>query len=114
MKYVFSSILKDVISGFLKEKRSLGFDYKTEERYLRDIDKLALSVGLKDIVITKEFVQSYTAKKAYEKPISRTHRVRIIRELAKYMIRMDYDAYIVPPLPKNSYRSDFIPYVFVN
>ena len=57
MKYVFSSILKDVISGFLKEKRSLGFDYKTEERYLRDIDKLALSVGLKDIVITKEFVQ---------------------------------------------------------
>lgn len=33
MKYVFSSILKDVISGFLKEKRSLGFDYKTEERY---------------------------------------------------------------------------------
>lgn len=64
MKYVFSSILKDVISGFLKEKRSLGFDYKTEERYLRDIDKLALSVGLKDIVITKEFVQSYTAKKS--------------------------------------------------
>lgn len=80
MKYVFSSILKDVISGFLKEKRSLGFDYKTEERYLRDIDKLALSVGLKDIVITKEFVQSYTAKKAYEKPISRTHRVRISSE----------------------------------
>lgn len=63
MKYVFSSILKDVISGFLKEKRSLGFDYKTEERHLRDIDKLALSVGLKEIVITKEFVQSYTAKK---------------------------------------------------
>ena len=61
MKYVFSSILKDVISDFLKEKRSLGFDYKTEERYLRDIDKLALSVGLKEIVITKEFVQSYTA-----------------------------------------------------
>lgn len=112
MKYVFSSILKDVISGFLKEKRSLGFDYKNEERYLRDIDKLALSVGLKDIVITKEFVQSYTAKKAYEKPISRTHRVRIIRELAKYMIRMDYDAYIVSPLPKNSYGSDFIPYIF--
>lgn len=66
MKYVFSSILKDVISGFLKEKRSLGFDYKTEERYLRDIDKLALSVGLKDIVITKEFVQSYTVKKAHQ------------------------------------------------
>lgn len=68
MKYVFSSILKDVISGFLKEKRSLGFDYKTEERYLRDIDKLALSVGLKDIVITKEFVQSYTAKKPMKSP----------------------------------------------
>ena len=64
MKYVFSSILKDVISDFLKEKRSLGFDYKTEERYLRDIDKLALTVGLKEIVITKEFVQSYTAKKS--------------------------------------------------
>lgn len=76
MKYVFSSILKDVISGFLKEKRSLGFDYKTEERYLRDIDKLALSVGLKDIVITKEFVQSYTAKKAHKQNTPCTNHPR--------------------------------------
>ena len=50
MKYVFSSILKDVISGFLKEKRSLGFYDKNEERYLRDIDKLALSSNLPLII----------------------------------------------------------------
>lgn len=112
MKYVFSSILKDVIFGFLKEKRSLGFNYEAEERHLRDIDKLALSVDLKEVVITKGFVESYIAKRTYEKPINRTHRVRVIRELAKYMIRMGYDAYIVPPLPKNSYRSDFVPYIF--
>ena len=114
MSYTFSSVLKDVIQDFLKEKRSLGYNYESEERHLKDIDKLALSQGLKEMIITKEFVDAYTARKSYEKPINVTHRVHVIRELAKYMIRFGYEAYIVPPLPKGSYNSDFIPYIFTD
>lgn len=112
MSYMFSSVLSNVIIDFLKEKRSLGYKYETEERLLKDIDMLALSIPLNEAKITKEFAQEYARKKTYEKPVSVTHRIGVLRELSKYMTRCGYEVYIIPSLPSSYYGSDFVPYIF--
>lgn len=112
MSYMFSSILKDVIRDFLNEKRSLGYNYETEERHLRRIDQLANSLSLNEVKITRELANEYLKKKSYEKLINISHRAQVLRELSRYMVRFGYEAYIIPQLPPSYYRSDFVPYIF--
>lgn len=111
-KYEYCSILKYLITGFIEEKRSLGFNYESEEYRLRKLDKLAVEENLSEIKITKEFADKFVAKNSYEKKITAINRIHVIRELAKYMIRKGYEAYLIPPLPRGSYNSDFAPYIF--
>ena len=95
-------------------KRGLGFKYVNECKSLRRIDQSALNHKLDKILLSKDFVNEFIKKHSNEKEINTTHRVKVIRELAKYMISQGYQAYVVPPLPRGSYRSSFIPYIFTN
>ena len=42
----YKSILSPFIDGLLSEKRSLGFDYRTEELILIRFDRYCIDVGL--------------------------------------------------------------------
>lgn len=112
MNYKYHSILKDVIIALIEEKRSLGFIYEVEEYKFKQLDILAIKENLSELVLSKDFVYKFIAKKTYEKKYNAVNRVPVIRELAKYMIRKGYNAYIIPPLPRGSYQSDFIPHIF--
>lgn len=112
MNYKYQSVLKDMIMDLFEEKRSLGFNYESEVYKFKQLDELAIEENLSIIEISKEFVNKFVAKKSYEKNSNAIGRVRIVRELAKYMSRKGYKAYILPPLPRGSYRSEFSPYIF--
>ena len=114
MKYEYGSVLAPIIKSFLDMKHGLGFKYESECKLLRRVDQSALIHELDDVVLTKEFVNDFIKKHANEKDINITSRVTIIRELAKYMNSQGYKAYIVPPLPRGSYHSTFVPYIFTN
>lgn len=112
MSYEYKSIFKDIINNLIDEKRKLGYKYKTEDRHLKNFDTLAYNLNVCDLNLSKDVVNKYIEIKSWEKPINVTNRVQVIRELAKYLNRMGYKAYVLPPLPKGSYKSDFIPHIF--
>ena len=114
MKYEYKSVLAPVIESFTEMKRELGFKYVSECKLLRRIDQSALNHRLDDIILSKDFVSEFIKKNPNGKDINITSRVTVIRELAKYMIAQGYKAYVVPPLPRGSYRSSFVPYIFTD
>ncbi|MDO4416540.1 MAG: tyrosine-type recombinase/integrase [Erysipelotrichaceae bacterium] len=114
MKYEFQSILQDVIIGLIKEKRELGYKYETEERQLKQLDKLAFQTNLEVITITREFAEEFIKIRPNEKQINSMNRVGTIRILAEYMNRKGYYAYVVPPLPTGSYTRTFTPHIFTD
>lgn len=112
MKYEYSSILKNEITGLIAEKRTLGFKYEKDEKNLRRLDKLAIKMQIAEPTITKELAEEFIKTGPNEKPITSTHRVGTIRVLAKYMIRHGMEAYMIPPLPVGSYKRSFVPHIF--
>ena len=114
MKYEYKSILAPVIESLIDMKHNLGFKYVSESKLLRRVDQLALNHRLDDIILMEDFVNEFIKKHANEKDINITSRVTVIRELARFMIAQGYKAYVVPPLPRGSYRSSFVPYIFTN
>lgn len=112
MKYKYQSMFKDLFESFVKEKQNLGFSYETEEYKLKQLDQLILKEEITELKLTKDFVERFISVKSYEKKITATGRIQVVRELAKFMIRKGLEAYIVPPLPRGSYNHEFVPYIF--
>ena len=112
MNHEYKSIFKDIINDLINEKRKLGYKYKTEARHLKNFDTFAYNLNVCDFNLSKDIVDKYVEIKPWEKPINATNRVQVIRELARYLNRVGYSAYVLPPLPKGSYTSDFIPHIF--
>lgn len=70
MKYEYSSILKNEISGLIAEKRALGFKYEKDEKNLRRLDKLAIKMQIAEPTITKELAEEFIKTGPNEKPIT--------------------------------------------
>lgn len=112
MKYKYQSIFKDILNSFVEEKHHLGYDYESQEYKLKTLDELIIKEGMNELILTKDLVDKYIAVRSFEKKINAVNRVQAVRELAKYMVRKGYDAYILPPLPRGSYNREFTPYIF--
>lgn len=112
MKYKYSSIFKEVFNSFIEEKHNIGFGYEAQEYRLKQLDELIIKEELTEIKLTKELVNKFIVIKSFEKKINVVNRVQVVRELAKYMNRKGYEAYILPPLPRGSYNREFTPYIF--
>lgn len=108
------SVLNKVIADFISYKRSLGFKYEDVEYKFNYLEKCANNYGLNEVSLPKELVENFVRKRDYEKQSNIIKRVWHIRELAKYMANKGYDAYIIPPLQKGSYKREFIPYIFTD
>ncbi len=110
---VYEGPLREPIRGLVEEKRRLGNLYNGEAYLLKALSRLAISEGCPDGVLTKELVCLWTAK---QPTISRkTHysHCSVVRQLGQYMVRMGYDAYICPPMPKGILEQGaFVPYIF--
>ena len=55
----FKSILAPFINGLLAEKRSLSFDYNTEELILAQFDRYCTESGLETLYVTKDFLDKW-------------------------------------------------------
>ncbi len=112
MSYCYNSKLKDYILGFVKQKHSLGYPYLESQRVLHDFDQFCVRFFADAETITPELGNAWAVIKSTEKPVSFQNRIAPIRELAKYMMRQDMDAYVIPAalVPKN--RQPYIPHIF--
>ena len=108
----FESILGELIAGYIEEKRAVGYKYIKPSSLLKQFDTLAAKEHLREKKLPKELVLLWTKKRPNETDSSRDGRISIVRELAKYMVRLGYEAYIFPAAAITIDRYSYVPYIF--
>jgi integrase len=87
----FASPLGSDIARFLAHKRGLGFAYHREEWFLHDLDRIAAT--RQDEVVSEALVREYLAEAG---TASRTHRLTVARQLARFLAVEEPSTFIPP------------------
>ena len=105
----FKSLLSPFIDGLLSEKRSLGFDYHTEELILARFDRYCTKTGLSTLGVTKDFLDKWCMQRDTEGLSNQRKRITVVRQLMLYMISLGINVY----LPKgNGHKEVVLPHIF--
>ena len=105
----YKSILSPFIDGLLSEKRSLGFDYHTEELILTRFDRYCIEAGLSTLNVTRDFLDGWCMRSDTEGLSNQRKRITTIRQLLLYMISLGINVC----LPKgNSHKEVVLPHIF--
>lgn len=108
----FESILGELIAEYIEEKRAVGYKYIKGSSLLKQFDTLATRKHLVKKKLPRELVLLWTEKRPNETDSSRNGRISIVRGLAKYMVRLGYEAYIFPDATVTIDRYSYVPYIF--
>jgi len=93
-KYNRQSIIASYIDGLLQEKRSNGYLYNSEELVLNRFDSYCVEQGLKDVRITKEFLNVWMERTATEGAFNQGKRISCVRQLLMFMASCGITVYI--------------------
>src|SRR5690625_1941948 len=109
---VFKSILGELITGYIDEKRAVGYKYQKGASLLKQFDTLVDKENRVKMKLPKELVLLWTGKRPNETVSTRNGRISIIRGLAIYMVRLGYEAYIFPAAAISIDRYSYVPHIF--
>jgi integrase len=101
------------IIGLIEQKRALGYKYGTESTILRRFDVFCREHHPGEIALNREIMMSWATKRDGEHPATLQSRLSPVRELAKYMIRLELEAYMMPKgmLPR---VRRYMPHIYSN
>lgn len=109
---VFESVFSHLLTGYIGEKRAVGYKYNKAASLLKQFDSLADKENVVERELSKNLVIRWTEKRPNETSSTRNGRISIIRGLALYMIRLGYPAYVFPRATIPMDRYSYIPYIF--
>lgn len=107
----FVGNFEELLIQFVQLKRSLGYKYTADADALKRFSKFTLNYTIKNHALTKELVDAWIAKKPTELDVTREKRINNIRQFAKYLTDLGYDAYI-PFCKTKINRNLYTPYIF--
>lgn len=105
----FASCLAEQMKAFTQEKRSLGYTYQNEERFLRQFDEFLVEHAYEGTQLTPAMVRDYSARRGAESKKTRKNKLSIVKLFGMYLIRMGEQAYIFEEMLGDAY---VLPYVF--
>ena len=111
MANYYYSVYAAHIKQFLDLKRKLGFKYKSEEYYLREIDRIAIKTNQSSQGITKLFADTIKHKKPNETKQNQYVRISVLAMFSSYLTDLGINSYI-PKLPPYPFKNNHIPYIF--
>lgn len=109
---VFHSVLSDIFSSYIKEKRALGYGFKKAEFMFKRFDVFLQAHHHSEINLPKDLVIEWCKQSPNETISTRTHRISLLRGLAEYMDRLGYLAYTFPRGMVTIDRYQYQPYIF--
>jgi integrase/recombinase XerD len=112
MTNTYTSILADALRGFVQERQALGYTCRKQVASLKRFDRFCVEVGHSRVCLPSELAMRWAEKKPFESEDARGRRIRLVRMLARYMVRSGYDAYIYPQHLGVSQSSMYEPYLF--
>ena len=102
MNTSFSGHFKSHIESLIEQKNAIGYPYATSARILKAFDLFCMTHYPEETVLTKEIAMHWAEKKPREHVNYLARRITPIRQLAKHMMGLGIQAYIIPPeTPEN-------------
>lgn len=96
MTYVYSSRFAGDIVHFIEQKHSLGFDYVSSEEILFEFDKFCAVRFPAEENLTREICFAWAVRRNSEGNRRFLNRLSPIRELARYIISIGKEAFVLP------------------
>jgi len=109
-KITFVGPLRKQCKQFVGQKKALGLKYETEAYIMTVFDKFLLENDAPADCLPKEFAVEFAAKKEDESDKSFSNRASLVRQFGEFMVRMGYDAYILPSF--RIFKSSFVPHIY--
>lgn len=109
---VYTSVFADAIQGFVQEKQALGYAYQKQAAALKRFDAFCIEERHSQPCLSKELAMKWAEKKLFESDNAHSRRIRLVRMLARYLVRSGYDAYIYPDHFGQSQLQQYQPYLF--
>jgi integrase/recombinase XerD len=111
-KLVFHSPLGELMIQFVHEKQACGYRYDIGIQALRRLDRFLCESGLQAVVLPKELVDRWTAKRSHERAGTQKLRITIVRQFTLFVRRQGFNAHMPETRQAAVVNLDFIPYVF--
>lgn len=92
--YDFQSCLAPYIKDFLKEKRSLGFIYESEEWKLKQFDAFCVQSNITVPELTRDLVMTWAQWRSDESKTTCASRFSVIRQFGIYLETRGIPAYL--------------------
>jgi integrase len=101
-----------VVDEYVQEKQATGYRFDKGSRMLRRIVDIQEEIDNGTPRLSRELVERWIEKTPWENETNRSHRISVLRGLGLYMVRMGYDAIVLPQrlAPLKDYA--YTPYIF--
>ena len=93
----FTSGLAAHIESLLALKHAMGLPYLASERHLRGFDAMCSKDHPGQDILTREMALAWAVGRPDEHVNTQTRRITPVRQLAKHMIRVGVEAYLIAP-----------------
>jgi len=105
----FQSHLAPIIKKFIEERRACGYKYLEGALMLRRFDRFLSGKVLIPNELPKSIVLQWLVKQVHESGATHKHRISAVRQLAIFMVKLGYVAYVPPDKLGTKTRSSFSP-----
>lgn len=109
----FVGEFQDLLHNFIKHKRALGYKYTSTCENLIRFSIFTLNYKIENMVLSKEIVLDWTAKRKLESIKTWEHRASDLRQFTLYLQDLGYNPYI-PGKKRKVVRNEYIPYIFTH
>jgi len=101
-----------IVNDYIKEKRAIGYNFEKAAHSLRRIIHLQNDINHDLPILSEELASRWIEKTAWENETNRSQRISVLRGLGNYMIRMGYNAKVIPRrlAPYRDYP--YTPYIY--
>jgi len=101
-----------IVGDYVQEKRATGYRFDKGAQMLRRIVDIQEEIDHGTPRLSRELVERWIEKTPWENETNRSHRISVLRGLGAYMVRMGYDAIIVPQRLALLKDYGYTPYIF--
>src|SRR5437764_604040 len=105
----FQSVLSVCMEKFLREKHACGYAYRGPARMLRHLDKFLVQEGLATCELPGPIARKWLAKKAHESAQTQRHRITLVRQFSRFLLRLGYSAYVPDSTFATRSTTTFVP-----
>jgi len=94
---------------FLQEKYACGYAYREATRILRRLDDFLVQEGLATCELPGPIARKWLAKKAHESAQTQRHRITLVRQFSRFLLRLGYSAYVPDSTFATRSSATFVP-----